>query len=335
MSRRPLTPEEIAEIQRIARVATEGTWYDLLRVDQAAAVDEVGTAYNDYVRAWHPDRFFARDLGDWKAVLEENFVAVTRAWRVLKDERQRAAYDRELEASGRRPERFPTKSQIEEEPAHEVQVTRGARGVSVATVGSTGSQPGGAAPPLRQAPAAIRRVHEALAQQFAKARQYYEAGRAEAAQGNWAKAESAVYLATRYDPKNADYQAFHRDVAKKAREARAVQYIALAEQAEGYARYREAIESLRKAVECDPPSGLAWFRLSRLLLTAEDDVRGAAEALRKAVLKEPANAAYRFALAEIYDRAGLKQNALRELKVVLDADPRHEQARAMYKRLRE
>lgn len=334
MNRRPLTPEEIAEIQRIARVAAEGTWYDLLRVDQAAAVDEVGTAYNDFVRAWHPDRFFARDVGEWKSVIEENFVAVTHAWRVLKDERQRAAYDRELEASGRRPERFPTKSQIEEDPAHEAQVTRGVRGVSVATVGSTVSQGGQPTPPPRQAPAAIRRVQEALAQQFAKARQYYESARAEAGQGNWAKAESAAYLATRYDPRNADYQAFHREVAKKAREARAVQYLTLAEQAESYARYKEAMDSLRKAAECDPPNGLAWYRLSRLLLTAEDDVRGAADALRKAVQKEPTNLAYRFALAEVYERAGLKQNAMRELKAVLDADPRHEPAKAMYKRLR-
>lgn len=335
MSKRPLTPEELGEIQRYSRVAGQGTHYDLLRVDQAAAADEVATAYNDYVRAWHPDRFFARDVGESRAVIEENFVNVTRAFRVLKDERQRAAYDRELEASGQRPERFPTKSQVEEEFAHEVAVSRSGGKVSVQTVGSTASSSPPPPPPVRQAPQAVQRVQAALSSQFSKARQYFETGKAEAAQGHWARAESSIYLATRYDPKNAEYQAFHKEVARKAREGRAAQFLALAEQAESYARYKEAIDNLRKAVECDPPTGAPWFRLARLLLTSEDDHRGAADALRKAVAKEPGNVAYRFALAEVFERAGLRQNALREARVVIEADPRHEGARAMVKRLRE
>lgn len=332
MSKRPLTPTEIAHVQRVLQAAAEGTHYDVLQVDLSAAADEVAAAYNDYVRSWHPDRFYSRDTGIHGPAIEEAFVHVTTAFRTLKDERKRAAYDREIAAQGRRPEARPTKSQVSvAPPVHEVTLNRGPRGLQPERPPSQVDAPPPAPPKVT--PAAVKRAQDMIAQQFAKARQYYESGQAEVRQGQWAKAEAALYLATRYDPKNAQYQAAWREAGQRAREQRAQHFWALAEQAESYARYKEAIDALHKAAECDPPEGRVWAKLARLLLANDDDVRGAVDALRRAVQKEPANQAFRVSLAEVYERAGLKANAAREWKIVLEADPKNANAKAAIKRL--
>lgn len=334
MSKRPLNPDEIAAIRKVEEAAAAGMHYDVLGVDPYCTKEEIEAAFRDYVRAWHPDRFYSRDLGELAAVLQDNFVAVTRAQRALAEEGARAKFDRELRESGRMPAPRSQISKIAEaSTGHEVLTSRVDGKLSVVSGGARPSSVAPPSPPKPRAPAVIDRIRVQIAEQLQKAREYYAAAQAEAKAGNWAQAESTMYLATRYDPRNLDYQDFYKEVSRKARQVRADQAVMLADQAASYARQKEAVEQLRKAVACDPETGVAFYKLGRALLDYEDDSRGALDMLRKAVVKEPRNTDYRLALSELYDKLGMRQNAQREVRVVLEQDAKHEKAKALAKRI--
>ena len=333
MSKRPLNPDEIAAIRKVEEAAAAGMHYDVLGVDPYSSREEIEAAFRDYVRAWHPDRFYSRDLGELAAVLQDNFVAVTRAQRALAEEGSRAKFDRELRESGRMPAPRSQISTIAENSAHEVRVSRLDGKISVVSDAARPSSAGPPVPPKPRAPEAVTRIRDQIAAQLQKAREYYGAAQAEAKAGNWAQAESTMYLATRYDPRNLDYHDFYKEVSRKARQVRADQAVMLADQAASYARQKEAVEQLRKAVACDPETGVAFFKLGRALVDYEDDSRGALDMYRKAVMKEPRNIDYRLALAELYEKLGMRQNAQREVRLVLEQDAKHEKGKALQKRL--
>lgn len=333
MSKRPLHPDEIAAIRKVEEAAAAGMHYDVLGVDPYATKEEIEAAFRDFVRAWHPDRFYSRDLGDLAPVLQDNFVAVTRAQRTLTEEGSRAKFDRELRESGRMPAPRSQISTIAPQAGHEVSIQRNSGVSRISVVGARPPSSAPLAPAKPPLPAAIKETQERLAAQLRKAREYCDAARAEAKSGNWAQAESTMYLATRYDPRNTEYQDFFKEVSRKARQVRADQAVMLADQAASYARHKEVVEQLRKAVACDPETGVAFYKLGRALLDYEDDSRGALDMYRKAVSKDARNADYRLALAELYEKLGMRQNAQREVRTVLDQDAKHEKAKALAKRL--
>lgn len=333
MAKPPLTPDEIAEIQRMQTAAAAGMHYEILGVDPTASRAEIDAAYRDRVRAWHPDRFYARDQGEFASAIQDNFVEITRAWRLLKEDHQRAAYDRELKASGRMPEPKTTFSSVATQAdlssTFEVKLSRQDGKLKVDALAPV--EP--VAPPPPKIPTAVDRIRQQIAAQLAKAKEYYDAGKADAAQGAWTKAEASLYLATRYDPKNKVYAEAHKEAAANSKRARAAHHLQLAEQAESYAKQKEAVDHLRRAVECDPAEGTAYARLARLLKDSENDLRGAVEMYRKAVQKEPNNMPWHFALAESLEAVGQRALALREARLVADAEPKNEKAKAMVKRL--
>lgn len=331
MERKPLNELETREIHRIQEAGREGTYYDSLGVDLGATKEDVEGAYHSYVRQWHPDRFFNRDSGELHTVIDENFAAVTRAFRVLRDAAQRKAYDAELRNTHRAPRKatLPPPPAVreagQEMPGFEVTFRRADK------VPPAADHP--PAPPAR-APNAVDKIKQQLQAQLVQARRYFDAGKADFDAGSWTKAEGNLYLATRYDPQNAEYQALHRDATEKSRYARAAQFITHAEQAEGYGQTKEAISSYRKAIALDPPEGKAYFRLAHILRSQDDDLRSAVDLYRKAVQKEPRNIEYCLALAEVYDGLGLKENA-RRLAIVANAiDRNHAGAKALAKKLR-
>ena len=100
MAKTPLTSVERSAIARLQREATSGTFYGLLLVDGRATSEEVEAAYRDYVRDWHPDRFFSRDAASHAEAIDDLFVQVTRAYKTLRDGKKRAVYDADLGSRG-------------------------------------------------------------------------------------------------------------------------------------------------------------------------------------------------------------------------------------------
>ncbi len=175
---------------------------------------------------------------------------------------------------------------------------------------------------------------KAVGQNRGKAQAHFEEGKREYEAGNYIKAASSLYLATQFDPGNAEYRAINEEAQQFARNMRALQFVNQAENAETYGNWREALDFYQKAVECNPTEGLAFYRLGQLLYGKADDTRGAVSQFRMAVAREPESTKYRLALAEIYIVVGMPRNAEREYQKVLELQPGNGAAKAGLRKAR-
>ncbi len=338
MQKTPLSADERLAIQRIERLAQEGTFFAVLGLDTSAVKDDVERAYRDYVREWHPDRFYSRDAGELMAVVEENFVNVTRAYKTLREDNKRLVYERDLAAKGVAVAPVAQKPAPPPPPGFEVKLDRGAQGPRIATtdgVPRPAPKPAVPSPAARPAPpSAMSKIKAQIADQLARAAGYYQAGLEDFRAGRFAKAESSLYLATRYDPRNPTYIDLFNQAQAKARQQRGATFVALAQQAEQYQNVKDAMANYRKAIECDPEDGIAYARLAHLVKSQEDDAREAVNLMRRAVNKEPKRPEFRVQLAEMYADLKMEANALRELHAALEVDPRYKGALEMQKKIR-
>src|SRR5690606_6014919 len=74
------------------------THYALLEVPENATKEQIKEAYYQRVGLFHPDRYFGKELGNFKARLEKVFGALTKAYDTLSRKRAREEYDRYLSA---------------------------------------------------------------------------------------------------------------------------------------------------------------------------------------------------------------------------------------------
>ncbi|MEN9787030.1 MAG: hypothetical protein RLZZ299_2294 [Pseudomonadota bacterium] len=315
MSKTPLTAEELASLRSLHAAATNDTLYAVLGLPTHAATREVEAAWLAFARTWHPDRFYSRETGEMKAVLEEVFAVASRAYRTLSDASKRVAYDKELVAQGRFVAAAPS--------------TRPAGPSGAATAAS-----GPARTPGMGAPAAVTKFHQQAMERVTRARACVEDARRDMRDARWGKAESALQLALSFDPGNPEATALLKEVSGHARHQRAEGWITQAQSEEETGRTREALALYKKAADTDAPSAAVLVRLGKLLLQLEDDTRGAVNAFRKAVQKEPRHVDARLSLADAYLRVGLGANARREVEAVLAQDPKNDAAKALLKRIK-
>ena len=172
----------------------------------------------------------------------------------------------------------------------------------------------------------MSKVRKDILESARRARRYYEAGRRDLEDNNPIKAESALYLAVKLDPRNKAYRQYFERAQAEARQIRAKQFVNAAESAEGYQNIQEALYNYRKAVEYDIQDGQVYYRLSRLIRRFEKDDREALKFMREAVLLSPEEPEYRIALGELFAELGLQLNARREyqeaIKLAKDKETR-------------
>ena len=94
MSKEPLHPEEIQQIQRLIGYVQDERYYELFDVSPSASTDDIQNAYYKVSRQWHPDRFFRRETGEYSDIIDEIFMGITSAYRILSNIQERTIYDR-------------------------------------------------------------------------------------------------------------------------------------------------------------------------------------------------------------------------------------------------
>lgn len=318
MERRPLSDAEISEILRIRGVLQTGETGAAIGLKPSARVEDVDAAYRVFAREWHPDRFFSRELAAFGPMIDENFAQVTR-------------FFQQIRSAGRSPLRGP----VPRGPQPPVPTPAPVGAVSAGETRDWALNSSGETTLLRPGaePAGTTRPDE-LDAHLSRAQRYHSAGKEDFDAGRFSKSEANLYLATRFDPQNTEYQELHKQAVTRNRQTRAAAIVAAADQAASYGQRDEAVARYKRAIELDPPEGIAWFRLAEILRLDGEDLRGAVALLRRAVAKEPANPQYKLALAEVYEALGLKENARKMAKSANAPPENHGGIIGFLKRLR-
>ncbi len=88
-----LSPDRKQQILQVFYALEEVTHYELLGVSPDSDKKTIKDAYFKIVNLFHPDRYFGRSLGSFKAKLERVFARMTEAHEVLTRKATRAEYD--------------------------------------------------------------------------------------------------------------------------------------------------------------------------------------------------------------------------------------------------
>ncbi len=364
-----LTAAEQARIDELFGMVQGGTFYELLGVPHDADAKAVQAAYYEMSRAWHPDRYFRRELGPYRERLETVFANLTRAYRTLSNEAERLRYNRDLEDRGIKvarpklarpapptppvatpappaaPAPAAPAAPPEEPVVHEAALHRPKPGAPPGPgpsaqpprpgPGSQPPRPATSSLPPRPAPnPLINAVREQVRERLEKARRYYQTGKEDFDAGRYVKASGALKLALELDPKNEAYLKLAEEARVKARAQQAENLLKQAKAAQDNMQEPVAIEFMKRALEYEPDDPNVYFKVGKWVLDKENDQRQALQLLRRAVEKKPDSAEYRLALADLYVSLKMELNARREYQFVLDRDKKNERAKAALAKLR-
>jgi curved DNA-binding protein CbpA len=272
------------------------SYYEVLGIPPGADAKAIKRAYFSLSKEFHPDRYFRREIGAFRELLDRIFKKVVEAYELLSDPATRAEVDRSLAES--------------DAPA------------------------GGSQPRRKRVPRPFGVMAKMLRERKGKAKRFYEAGRAAFAAERWLEASASVRLAIAFDPQNEAYKEGFADVVLKANEIRSAQILNEAQGALDDRQPAEALALYEEALHLRPHDPEINHKAAHLGLVVGADLRKAKEFASTACEVEPDNAKHHRLLGQIYKAANLTANARREIETALRLDPKDSEAKAALKSLK-
>ncbi len=283
---------------------------EILGVTPDAEGKAIKKAYRSLSRDFHPDRYFRKEIGDYKPRLEAIFKKVLEAYELLSDPATRAEVQKAM-AQG-----------------------SGDAGVSA---GESGAPPDPNRPmtPIERLRMRMPfKIPEAiLNERRARARKFYDSARTWAENGHHLEAASSIRLAIAFDPHEELYKTTFAEIQAGISDARIDQ---LLKESEHWADPKEWEPGLQQCEEMllyrphDPElnhsAALAALGLKRL-----DDAREYAEC---AIEHSPDVGRYHRILARVLNEAGDRGHAIRELELTLELDPGDAEARSLLEKIK-
>ena len=278
------------EILSLERALDRLNHFEVLGLRPGASAGEVKKAYHEASRRYHPDRFFEKNLGSFRARVERIFKRIHDSYSVLSDVDLRAQYERE------HPDIASAPDPLTRDAARAAE--RRAR--------------------LARHPyvAKLTRLHELL-----------DSGRKSLASGDFSKAYTDLHLASRLDPKNQEVHELLNQVRHRHELQRAAEELKRGEAAEEERDLVTAAKCYLNAANLDPKNSLAASKAAKLLLRPGNDLKQARSLAQRAVDLDPNNADHRFLLAAILDQAGMGKLASRQVEEALKLNPNHPEAK--------
>jgi curved DNA-binding protein CbpA len=243
-----LDPERRRYIDEAYAKLEQLTFYSLLGVPRTADAKAVKDAYYRLAGLVHPDRYFGKRLGDYKAKLEALFTEITAAYDTLSSPEKRADYDAWL---GR------------------TEAREGAE-----------SESAGVAPPAVVAPvdprvaakrqAALDGVKQHFADGKAKAQKYAEAGARARAAGDVVAAAEAYRSALTFAPGDPALTAAFEETQRTAAGKLAESHERKALLEEKLGRWEAAAESWQRVMAARPDDPAVHARLAHAVARARE-----------------------------------------------------------------
>ena len=91
-----LTLEQLQRIELFFHTLQARNAFQVLEVDPKADEKTIKKAYFKLSKEFHPDRFFGKSIGEYKARLTTLFQAIKSAFELLSDRERREAYEEAL-----------------------------------------------------------------------------------------------------------------------------------------------------------------------------------------------------------------------------------------------
>lgn len=273
-------------------------YYKILGIEKNSDRREIKRAYFALSREFHPDRYFRKSIGRFKAMLEAIFKKVSEAYEILYDPKSREEYD---------------KSIVSEEKIAE------ARKESEKQV-RTG----------RPMDKALKPIVERLA----KAKSFFKAGKKDFLDKNYKSASVNFKLAIAYDPYNEQYKENFAEAQRIVKQEELERLMRKASFEEEVGRFTDALRLMEQAVQVTSDNPEPYHKLARLLLNRDKNLRQAKNYCLRAIDINSQNPEYYLTLGSIYRAAGLFRNAAREFEKVLRLDKGNSEAQERLKELK-
>ncbi|XXF75543.1 DnaJ domain-containing protein [Myxococcaceae bacterium GXIMD 01537] len=322
-----LDPERKKEILELDRALDTLDHFTVLGVKPGAPAADVKQAYYSASRRFHPDRFFGKNLGSYRARVERIFRRLTEAQEVLTDEARRAAY-------------------LKAHPALAAPRIASPAPSAAASSAPSASAPAPAAaraePPRPPSPEDEARRNE---RQARLARHPYLArthrmsdlvarGKAAIARGEFEKAYSELNQAIALDPKNRELTALVAEARRRHEEQRGKAEVERGAELEKQGDLAGAYAAYRKAQVLDGQSADAAFRAARVARALGQEPAEVRRFAQASVDLAPDAIPHRLLLAQVLTELGDKKLAKHHYEAILKRDPQHAEAKEQVKKAR-
>lgn len=217
------------------------THYALLGVQRTADKKAIKSAYYRLSGLVHPDRYFGKRLGSYKAKLEALFSATTTAFETLSNTEKRAAYDAEL-------------GETEAQAPGDARAAQAAAPVDPRLAAKRAAALEG----LKQHHAAGR----------AKAKEYADAAARALAAGDVAAAAESYKRALTFAPGDPELVATYEETQRKSAEKLADAHMRKALLEEKFGRWAAAAESWQRVMSARPDDPSVHARLANAIARA-------------------------------------------------------------------
>jgi Flp pilus assembly protein TadD len=299
-----VTPSELPvemqqQVQRLEKLLISGTYFDLLGLKPSASSDEVRTAFHALSKTLHPDRYFGKNLGEYKARLDVVFKKVIEANGVLSDAQKKDQYLKANPHLASRPKSdAKTPDDLIRDRERQQRLSKH--------------------PYL----AKMTRINELLS-----------AAKAEVAKEEYSLAFTHLNQASQIDSQHAEVKSMLVAVRQKNESAKSeASYkagLAALEKLETAA----ALNCFKMAVQANPLHADAAHKVAELLERSRADAKEITVWAQKAVDAAPKNAEFRLSLGRAMAASGMKALAKRHFDEAVKLDPNNPEVKKQVKRL--
>jgi curved DNA-binding protein CbpA len=291
-------------------------YFEILDVESDADAKEIKRAYFRLSKVFHPDRYFRRNLGDYRPRLDRIFRKLVEAYELLTDPMTRAEIERTMGSMLRRP--APDSAQSPPAP-----------GEPSAPAGKQAdSQVERRLPPrklnrretLERLRRHFRLPENIMAERRMKADEFFQSAMLAARRERWNEAAPSLRLAIAFDPWNDEYRTRFAEFQAMYHEQRARDLLEQNELQGDGAAQSEALRLIEEVLIYRPADAAVTFRAAALALELREFDR-AIEYGEGACSLCPESAEYHLLLGRIQRTAGLREKAMETFKNAARLDP--------------
>ncbi|NRD45033.1 DnaJ domain-containing protein [Corallococcus exiguus] len=336
-----LEPDQKRDIIEMERSLEKMDHHAVLGVARGASPQEVKQAYYNASRRFHPDRYFGKNLGSFRARLERIFKRLTDAHNALSRQEPARAPDAPPAA------RVPTTPPPAAAPPRTVSGSNFAAMMPPAVSGArppSGSfatvPPPAAAPPddaeseARRAERQARFARHPYMARSHKLTELIARGRAATARGDFERAYQDFNHVLGLDPKNREVAQLLVEARRKHDLTRAQAEVERGQELEMRGDFAGAQAAYRLAVSLNGDNPEAAFQAARVGRELAQDAQEVMKLAQRAVELKPGRVDYQLLLAHVLLVAGQKKQAKHHFEEVVRLDPDNADARAALKKLR-